>query len=74
MEKQAEEEAAGSQREPVELVRAQQVDGLVQPVDGQQVRRRLQVLLLQTQLPDEGLHRPAPHPETGWRRRRAALA
>lgn len=58
---------------PVQLVGMQKLDGLVHPVDGQQVCCRLQVLLLQAQLPHEGLHCTAPHPETSCRRRQAAL-
>ena len=59
--------------EPVELVRSEQVDGLVDFVQRQQVRRCLQVLLLQTQLLDEGLHRLAPHSVPGWRSKHGTI-
>lgn len=51
----------------------QQLHGLVQPVDGQQVGRCLQVLLLQTQLLNERLHRPSPRLEAGWRKKTGAF-
>lgn len=56
------------EEEPVEFVGAQQLHGLVQLVDGEQVGRCLQVLLLQTQLLDKRLHRLSPRLETGWRK------
>lgn len=55
------------EEQPVEFVGAQQLHGLVQHVEGEQVGRCLQVLLLQTQLLDKRLHRPSPRLETGWR-------
>lgn len=61
------------EEEPVELVGVQQLHGLVQLVDGQQVGRCLQVLLLQTQLLNERLHRPSPRLEAGWRKKAGAL-
>lgn len=62
-----EEQNKATEGKPVKLVGAQQVDCLVEFVDGQQVGRRFQVLLLQTQLLDEGLHCPAPHHKPSWR-------
>lgn len=58
------------EEEPVELVGAQQLHGLVQLVDGEQVGRCLQVLLLQAQLLDERLRRPSPRLKTGWKKKK----